>query len=226
MLVLRNILISVYLAVPLFVISALLPAFGQTNDSSVPPGKTIFRDWDGHLVTNNEFVDIRMANFHYPDATRVTTLPDGTTEFWLQKIPQEGMTAPAISVRTIDGKGLKLSDLRGKVVVLNFWFIGCPVCRAHKPGLDELAGKFLTSDNVVFVAMTPDPAGETKKYLKREPSVFLQVADAQYEMKKFRFAGYPKNIVIGKGGEIVYWRSTIRAWDKFESVIRAELAKD
>jgi thiol-disulfide isomerase/thioredoxin len=197
-------------------------AVGQAKSS---PPKTIFRDSDGDLISNNEFVDIRMANFHYPDATRVTTLADGSTEFWLQKIPQEGMAAPVVSVKTIDGKALRLSDLRGKVVVLNFWFIGCPVCRAHKPKLDELAVKFSPSDDVVFVAMTPDPAGETKKYLKREPSVFLQIADAQDEMKKFRFAGYPKNIVISRGGEIVYWRSTIKAWDKFESVIRAELAR-
>ena len=101
-------------------------AVGQAKSS---PPKTIFRDSDGDLISNNEFVDIRMANFHYPDATRVTTLADGSTEFWLQKIPQEGMTAPVVSVKTIDGKSLRLSDLRGKVVVLNFWFIGCPVCR-------------------------------------------------------------------------------------------------
>src|SRR5436190_303202 len=66
--------------------------------------RTIFRDSDGNLVSNNEFVDIRMANFQYKDATLVSTLPDGTIEFRLQKIPQEGMAVPAISVKTIDGK--------------------------------------------------------------------------------------------------------------------------
>ena len=44
-------------------------------------------------------------------------------------------------------------------------------------------------------------------------------------MKSFVFSGYPKNIVIGRDGKIAYWRSTIQAWDKFESVVRAELAK-
>jgi hypothetical protein len=41
----------------------------------------------------------------------------------------------------------------------------------------------------------------------------------------FVVGGYPKNIVIGRDGKIVYWRSTITAWDKFESVVRAELEK-
>jgi hypothetical protein len=45
-------------------------------------------------------------------------------------------------------------------------------------------------------------------------------------MSKFAFSGYPKNIVIDKHGTIVYWRSTIKAWEKFESVVRTELAKN
>jgi len=51
------------------------------------------------------------------------------------------------------------------------------------------------------------------------------VADGIAAMDMFVFAGFPKNIVIGKNGEIVYWRSTIAAWDKFESVIRTEIGK-
>src|SRR5678815_2344979 len=81
--------------------------------------KEIFRDSDGNLVSNNEFVDIRMANFNYPDATVIKTLEDGTKEFRLQKIPQEGMQAPAFTVHTLDGRTLSLADLRGKVVVLS-----------------------------------------------------------------------------------------------------------
>ncbi len=187
--------------------------------------KTVFRDSDGNLVSNNEFVDIRMANFHYPDATVVKTLEDGTVEFRLQKIPQEGMAAPNFSTTRIDGKPLNLADLKGKVVVINFWFIGCSVCLAHKPKLNELAVKFAGKDDVIFIAMTADHADDVKKYINKERSEYIQVADAKRTLDMFSFAGYPKNIVIGKSGEIVYWRSTIRAWDKIESVIRAEIEK-
>ena len=198
-------------------------AFAQTKGPSA--AKTVFRDSDGNLVSNNEFVDIRMANFHYPDATVVKTLEDGTVEFRLQKIPQEGMAAPDFSATRIDGKRLNFAELKGKVVVLNFWFIGCPVCLAHKPKLNELAAKFAGNDDVMFIAMTADQADDVKKYVSKERSVYTQLADAKPALDRFGFAGYPKNIVIGKAGEIVYWRSTIKAWDKFEAVVRAELAK-
>lgn len=190
-----------------------------------PTGKTILLDYNGSVISDREFVDIRMANFHYPDATVSKLLEDGSVEMRTQKIPQEGTPAPAFTFHTIDGKSVSLSDLKGKVVVLNFWFIGCPVCRAMKPQLNEFQAKFKDREDIVFIAATGDPAGDVKKYLQKEPFAYVQAADAAAELKKFVFSGYPKNIVIGKNGEIVYWRSTVKAWDKFESVVKGELAK-
>lgn len=209
----------------LFSVCTTLVGNAQSPDAVKGPPKTILRDSDGNLIPNNEFVDIRMANFHYPDATVVKTLEDGTVEFRLQKIPQEGMKAPDFSVRTLDGEKVEFSSLKGKVVVLNFWFIGCAVCRAHKPMLNELKAQFAGRDDILFLAMTGDPAGEVRKFLEKEPFAYQQAVDATTALDAFVFSGYPKNIVIDKNGKIVYWRSTIKAWDKFEAVIRTELVR-
>ena len=192
---------------------------------SKPGAKTYYFNSDGAPVSNNEFVDIRMANSHYPDATVVKTLPDGSTEFHLQKIPQEGMSAPQFAVQTLDGRTITSSELRGKVVVLSFWFIGCAACRAIKPKLNEFKTRFAGRDDVVFLAMTFDPKDAVKKYLEKEQFDYLQATDAQTAMTAFVFKGFPKNIVIDKQGKIVYWRTTVKAWDAFESVVRTELGK-
>lgn len=211
----------------MLLVAAVLNLVGSSlAQTPAKPPQTIFRDWDGNLVSNNEFVDIRMANFNYPDATIVKTLDDGTIEFKLQKVPQEGMAAPAFSVKTLDGGRLDIASLKGKVVVLNFWFIGCASCRAHQPKLNILREKFAGRDDVVFLAITADAASDVKKYLSKERFDYAQAADASALIKLFRVAVYPKNLIIGKDGEIVLWRSTIAAWDKFESVIRGELTKD
>lgn len=203
----------------------LLAASIAVAQARSPVAKTIFRDSDGNLISNNEFVDIRIANPSYPDRTLIKTLDDGTVEFRLQKIPQEGMRAPEFSFRTIDGKAISSGELRGKVVVLNFWFIGCAVCRALKPKLNAFKTKFDGNDDVIFIAATGDPPGEVAKFAKTEPLSYIQTAGAADELKKFVFSGYPRNIVISRTGEIVYWRSNVYAWDKFESVVRGELAK-
>lgn len=216
----------VVIAVVCALLAGGIVSTAQTKIPTSAPGKTIFRDSDGNLVSNNEFVDIRTANFNYPDATIVKSYDDGTVEFRLQKVAQEGMSAPSFTVRTLDGSRIALSDHRGKVVVLNFWFIGCAVCRAMKPQLNEFKKRFAGNDDIVFLAMTEDPESDVEKFLKREPSDYLNAADSKAQMSQFSFRGFPKNIVIDKQGKIVYWRSTIKAWDKFESVIRAELAKN
>lgn len=205
----------------LLAVMAAATLFAQGKATS----RTIFRDSDGNEISNNEFVDIRIANPSYPDRTLTKTLDDGTVEFRLQKIPQEGMQAPDLSLRTIDGETISSASLRGKVVVLNFWFIGCGVCRALKPKLNDFKEKFAGNEDVIFVAITADPADEVRKFAKSERLNYLQTADAGVEIKKFAFNGYPKNVVISKTGEIVYWRSNVYAWDKFESVVRGELAK-
>jgi peroxiredoxin len=203
-------------------VSAPPIAFAQAN-ISVP--KTIFRDSDGNLVSNNEFVDIRMANFHIRDQTIVRTLEDGTIEFQLQKVPQEGMEVGDISTVDITGKPLSFSDYRGKVVVLNFWFIGCAVCRAEIPRLNDFAGRFAGEKDIAFVAVTADPRGQVRDFIEKNRFDYRQIADGKPVLSQFVVGGYPKNVVIGKDGRIVYWRSSVAAWDKFESVVRAELAK-
>jgi len=210
----------VFLAVLLYI---AVPADAQSGPAKPPP--TIFRDSDGNLVTNNEFVDIRMANFHIKDATLVKTLEDGTIEFRLQKVPQEGAASPLFTGKTIEGKPFAFSSMQGKVVVLNFWFIGCAACRTETPLLNDFAGKFAGNDDVKFIALTRDPAGEVRKYTKANRFDYTMLADAQDALDMFVVGGYPKNIVIGRDGRIVYWRSTIHAWEKFESVVREELAK-
>ncbi len=211
---------------------ATIPAAAQTASAgearsgpAVKAHKTIFLDSDGNLVSNNEFVDIRMANPSYPDATVVKTLEDGTVEFQLQKIPQEGMPAPALSVTDIHGRKFGSAELAGKVVVLNFWFIGCPPCMAEIPHLNKLREQYASRDDIVFLALTHDDRESVKKFLARKPFNYVIGAESQAIQERFVFAGFPKNIVVGRDGRIVYWRSTVRAWDKFESVIKAELGK-
>src|SRR5215207_201627 len=56
----------------------------------------------------------------------------------------------------INGKNVNLKNLKGKVIVLNFWFINCAPCRSEIPLLNALVDSFKTNDKVVFVAVALD----------------------------------------------------------------------
>ena len=63
--------------------------------------------------------------------------------------------APAFTVRGLDGRTLKLSDFKGKVVVLDFWATWCGPCRASLPHLNEVQGRF-AGQGLVVVGISVD----------------------------------------------------------------------
>jgi peroxiredoxin len=205
------------------VFAAALPAIGQLAPNKP---KEIFRDAAGELITNNEFVDLRLANStDKTDPATRTVLEDGTVEFRVASPRQEGTDAPVFDVPDINAKWINTSDLKGKVIVMNFWFIGCVGCMDEIPKLSALADKFEDNGDVVFVAIATNTPQELRSFLRVNKFNYRHVGQGLSLVKLFNFNGYPKNIVIGRDGKIVYWRSTVKAWDKFESVIRAELDK-
>ena len=197
-------------------------SFGQTR--AISP-KTIFIDAEGKFISNNEFVDLRLANPSGKDIATKTVLEDGTTEFRLAAVPQEGTVAPVFEVPIMGGKTLNAESLKGKVLVLNFWFIGCPGCITEMPKLNELAAKYGSNTEIEFIAIAPNTEQELRDFLARERFDYKIVGQARSIINLFAFKGFPRNIVIGRDGKIVYWRTTVRAWYKFESVVTTELQK-
>jgi len=202
------------------------PARSNSTIPRAKPPATILRDHNGNIISDEEFVDIRMANFQRPDETITHVLDDGTRELTTAKIPQEGTQAPNFYAKYLDGMPAELEQLRGKVVVLNFWFIGCPACEDEMPQLNTFRAKFAKYDDVVFLAITHDKIEAVRQYLRTRKMSYKPVADARDAVDAFDVEGYPKNVVIGREGRIVYWRSTVKAWSKFEAAVWGELAKE
>jgi len=71
--------------------------------------------------------------------------------------------AAPFSVTDIKGNTYTSEELKGKVVVLNFWFIGCAPCRIEIPGLNEMV-KHYDKEEVVFIAFALDGKEELKKF--------------------------------------------------------------
>ena len=202
---------------------AALPTIAQPGPAKP---KEVFRDSAGNLISNNEFVDLRLANYsESSDPATRTILDDGTIEFRIAKPRQEGTIAPTFDAPDIDAKWINTAELKGKVIVLNFWFIGCAGCMDEIPKLQTTANKFRDNSDVVFIAVSTNTPQDLRRFREREGFTYRHIGQALALSKLFDFAGYPKNIVIGRDGKIVYWRSRIYAWDKFESVIRLEIAK-
>lgn len=116
-------------------------------------------------------------------------------------------------VTTLDGDHLKLSELRGKVVVLNFWFTKCGPCKQEMPDLNDLAKEFKDKE-VVFLAITFNKKEMIQEFLKTNSFNYTIAPNANDVITMYGVQSYPTSIVINKEGEIVLkelgYRTNIR----------------
>ncbi|MBA4320069.1 MAG: hypothetical protein C0412_16840, partial [Flavobacterium sp.] len=85
--------------------------------------------------------------------------------------------APKLSLKSLDGKTVNLADLKGKVVVVDFWATWCGPCKASFPALQKVYEKYLQNKNVVILAVN---TWEYEKGNTREKIVKKFISDNKY----------------------------------------------
>ncbi len=110
--------------------------------------------------------------------------------------------APSFTGTDLDGQSITLEELRGKVVVLNFWFLACAPCRAEIPELNSLVERFRSRD-VVFLALAPNAADELREFLKAKEFLYRIISDPDAEIAgKYKIYSAPVHMVIDQNGGI------------------------
>ncbi|MBD1394314.1 TlpA family protein disulfide reductase [Mucilaginibacter glaciei] len=108
------------------------------------------------------------------------------------------------SGKTLNGEKLNAKTMAGKVIVLNFWFIGCPPCRAEIPDLDAIAAQYKDNKDVIFVAIALDESYEIKDFLKTHPFSYDIISEGTYATNKYGVHLYPTNVIINKEGKVAF----------------------
>ena len=119
----------------------------------------------------------------------------------------------------MDGKPAHLSDLRGKVVVLNFWGSWCPPCIEETPELNRLQ-KYIASRNAVVlgVAADEDPAAY-QQFLQEHGVIFPTYRDPGTKNNispiaiSYGTSMYPETYIIGRDGKIERKIVGYQEWD-------------
>lgn len=114
----------------------------------------------------------------------------------------EGEYALDFLANDLDGRVIKLSDLRGKIVVLNFWFIKCAPCVMEMPDLNEVVSKYDPED-VVFVGITFDSRELVQQFLESKDFDYTITPDANDAISIYGVQSFPTNMVIDQKGQIV-----------------------
>lgn len=112
--------------------------------------------------------------------------------------------APALEIRDLRGRTIRLSDYKGKVVLLNFWATWCPPCRAEVPDLVKMQRDYGKSGlQVIGITYPPQTVSEVRQFT-RELKINYPIALGAKETKSLfdQSETLPITIVIDREGNI------------------------
>ncbi|MDB5253637.1 MAG: TlpA family protein disulfide reductase [Flaviaesturariibacter sp.] len=110
------------------------------------------------------------------------------------------------SFKIVDVKGgrINLKEAKGKIVVINFWFVNCQPCRMEMPELNALVDSFKTNDKVIFIAIALDKVEQVLEFLKTNPFNYRIVDNGRYLADRYNVKSYPTHVVIDAEGKVAF----------------------
>ncbi|CAN5323343.1 hypothetical protein BH10ACI2_BH10ACI2_06340 [soil metagenome] len=140
---------------------------------------------------------------------------------------------PDFAEYTMDGTKVESDKLRGKVVVINLWFINCPNCIDEIKLLNNLVDEYKGNKDVVFLGFSASKKADLQKFLIKNPFNYQIIPDAMMViLTKFGTPDkngdinvpFPMHYVLDRTGKVVLKEQGIKGVDKVKSEIKVQLA--
>ncbi len=119
--------------------------------------------------------------------------------------PLPGRPAPDFELRTLGGETLRLADLGGKVVILNFWASWCVSCEVEHPYLVEAERKYAGGDVQIVGVIYQDTRANAERYIRRMGGAWPNVMDPGSRVAiDYGVYGVPETFFVGRDGVTAY----------------------
>lgn len=145
----------------------------------------------------------------------------------LQIQPQAGELAPNFTLTTFEGETFTLEDLRGQIVLVNFWGSWCLPCRAEAPELQALHETYEASGLRIVGVNWLDSEREARAFVQEFGLTYPNGPDVREVIaKQYRITGAPENFVIGRDGRVVETIIGVASYRNISRIIERILATE
>jgi len=123
------------------------------------------------------------------------------------------------TLNDLQGKPWSLRDLKGKVVLVNFWATWCAPCRKEMPDLDALYKRF-KDQGLVILAIDDEEVAKITPFLKDKPVSYTVLLDTGRKVNDlFRIDGIPKSFIYDRDGKLVAESIDMRTQKQFLALL-------
>jgi peroxiredoxin len=169
---------------------------------------TCIVELDAVNAQSNPGVITRTELVRVPSGSQIkTNFPN--TKFQFGSLPEMKVGDEYFRIKAKDMQGNKVDskNWKGKIVVINYWFIACKPCIMEIPELNELVTEFKNDSDIVFVAIGLDPKYQIKEFIKSNPYEYILLPDGNGLKGTNTIRGYPTNLILDRNGKIHYYQS-------------------
>ena len=140
---------------------------------------------------------------------------------WRRSRPNDARRQQAdFTLSDLQGKSWNLKDLRGKVVLVNFWATWCPPCRKEMPDLEALYLQF-KDQGFVVLAISDEDAAKVSPFLAERNITYPILLDPGRKVnEEMQIEGIPKSFVYDRGGKLVAQSIDMRTRRQFLEMLQ------
>ncbi|MCS6998138.1 MAG: TlpA family protein disulfide reductase [Aquificaceae bacterium] len=116
--------------------------------------------------------------------------------------PKVEQTLPDFTFKTLDGRELKLSHLRGKVVLVNFWATWCPPCKEEMPIFEREYRRCKDKGFEVLAVNMDSSQAVLERFLKENTYSFRVVRTSEEVERELKLTGFPTSYLLDREGRV------------------------
>ena len=172
----------------------------------------IFKNQEGRVLTRDEVREFIKAVFSVRQEIIggkkiITIIPSGNDEKALQQAKLDAFKTSLVNkplksfhLTDLNNKKWNSNELKGKVLVINFWFTACKPCIQEMPHLNKLVAE--NKDSVVFLGPAPENEAQVKKFLKKYSFDYTIIPSSLDYINTMNIENFPTHLVVDKEGII------------------------
>lgn len=188
---------------------------------------SLFHSKEGFKYNTIIYKDTLTNAYSYVFHRQTEAEINANNEYWKkqQKDDEEnrrnllGTTINELSLTDMEGKTHTLESLKGKIIVLDFWFVNCGACIEDMPELNKMREEYGT-DDVAWFGITFDKKEKVEKFSQKVKFDFTLIPDGRHLVDRFAIKYFPTTFIIDPSGKIVFTGKSLIA-NRTKETVRA-----